>query len=185
MYKSTLSDERERAISVFWVDGDLVLTSLIKGDNKSVNTRSSVEVKYEASTHKGYFKKKILVDGSIYSEKEIYYKNLPKKTSLQYLFNLHTHPAHHTIDKDIYGFFSSVDIQTFINSDAIITGLITDKLWILIKTSDTKNILLQDSEITKESLTQRLFLATYEGDFHESLQRFFPQLSGNNTSVNQ
>lgn len=185
MYKSTASDGMERAISVFWVDGDLVLTSLIKGDQKSVKTNSSVEVKYEQSIHKGYLKKKIFVDGSIYSEKEIYYKNLPKKTSLQYLFNLHTHPAHHTMEKDIYGFFSSIDIQTFTGSDAIITGLITDKLWILIKTSETKNLLLQDQEITKESLTQRLFLAVYEGDFHEPLQRFSLQLSNNNTSVNQ
>jgi len=46
IYKQTNQDGLERAIALFWADGELVLTSVVKGDDQSVRSSHNVRVNY-------------------------------------------------------------------------------------------------------------------------------------------
>jgi hypothetical protein len=172
--KNTLRDGNERAISIYWVDGELVVSPISKGDSKSVNNRGNISVKYEKHpTKKEYLRKEIILNSSIYKRTDVYYKKVPKEIEIEYLFNIHTHPLHRNSNGvEYYNFFSAQDIKSFITSNVAITGLVTDKLWILIRTNRTPNNLeyLQDKDITVEKL-KKLEIGVYSGEFNKILKR--------------
>ncbi len=167
IHNETKNDDHERAFSVFWADGELIITGVTKGTTSSVTTNSTVTVRYVQSRHKGYLTKQILVDSDLYSSTDVYYKNIPTKIEVKYLFNMHTHPVHRAGDREYYGFFSKTDINTFINSEAIITGMISDKLWLLFKTNKSPKILnnYEQEEISVQSLNEKIQLGVYSGEF--------------------
>lgn len=173
IHNETKNDNFERAFAIFWADGELIITGTTKGTTSSVTTNSIVTVKYSQSRHKGYLTKQIIVDSEIYSSKDVYFKNVPSKIEVKYLFNIHTHPVHMINGQERYGFFSFTDINTLVNSNAIITGMIGDKLWILFKTNKTPKVLnnYEESEISIESLTEKIKLGVYSGEFGKKLIR--------------
>lgn len=61
-----------------------------------------------------------------------------------------------------YNFFSAQDIKSWISSKAIMTGLVTDGLWILIRSDKTRKDIenLVDSQIT-EFLEERTCILEY------------------------
>lgn len=172
--KQTLSDGNERAMSIYWADGDLVVSPINTGDNKSVTSRGNISVKYEPHpTNKNYYRRLVILNSSIYKKTDVYKKKVPKKIDVSYLFNMHTHPQH----KDgrgvgYYNFFSAQDIRSFIKSEVAITGLITDKLWILIRTNKTPNNVehLTDKDMTIENLN-KLNIGLYSGEFYKKLTK--------------
>ena len=86
---------------------------------------------------------------------------------------MHTHPQHRDNNGvGYYNFFSAQDIKSFINSNVAITGLITDKLWMLIRTNRTPKNLdnLQDKDITVEKLKE-LEIGIYSGEFNKNLTK--------------
>lgn len=173
LYKATRSDKRERAISVFWADGDLILSSVIKGSNRSVTPRNNITVEYIPIPNKMYYKKRVILDGKKYSEKDMYYKNVPKTIEVKYLFNMHTHPPYEYNGRNYYSFFSLQDIRSLLSSGAVITGMIGDKIWLLVRTNQTPTVLpeINESEINVESLESRLHIAVYMGEFNSKLYR--------------
>lgn len=182
LYKETLNDGLERAVSVFWADGELVLSKVIKGSERAVTTNSNIKISYTKSIHKDYLKKEIFVDNSLYSSKDIYYKNIPDKIDLKYLFNMHTHPKHVNHDGSYYyGIFSAQDIRSLINSNAIISGLIRDDFLLIFKTkkSITNADKLEDNQITLHSLTDKYGFIVYQGQFKGKLYRFSSELINN------
>jgi hypothetical protein len=172
--KNTLKDGNERAISIYWVDGELVLSPISKGDSRSVNNRGNISVKYEKHpTRKGYLRKEIILNSNIYKKTDIYYKKVPKKIEIEYLFNIHTHPLHRNSNGvEYYNFFSAQDIKSFITSNVVITGLVTNKFWLLFRTNKTPNSLeyLQDRDITIEKL-KKLEIGVYSGEFNKILEK--------------
>jgi len=188
IYKKTQSDGLERSISIFWVDGELIVTSIVTGTESKVTSKGIVSVKYDRDTNPKYFYKKIYVDDKEYSKERIYYENLPKKTDLKYLFNLHTHPPKEQgtrwytevqteklagADPQAYSFFSATDVKSQVKSGSAISGLVTDRLWILIRSSETPSNVeyLEDKDIDVEYLAEKLHFAVYEGYFWEPIQR--------------
>ena len=175
IYKQTDSDGKERAISLFWADDELVLTSVVKGDERSVSSKHNVNVKYvNHPTKKEYLRRELLVDGKVRKRKDIYYKKVPKKISVKYLFNMHTHPAHIYSDgTKRYGFFSLQDIKSFLLSNAVVTGLVTDKLWLLVRTSETPNDVgsILETDITLENLKERFNIVVYSAEFKKNALR--------------
>jgi hypothetical protein len=166
IYKQTLKDGHERAISVFWADGDVILTSVIRGSESQVKSNNSVSVKYEQHpTKKEYARKRIIINNKTVKQKDIYYKKVPEQVSVQYLFNMHTHPKH-----DFgYSFFSKQDIVSLINSGAVMTALITDKLWVLMRTSDTPDsVSLEDADMSVETLKENMKLGVYVAEFNRN-----------------
>ena len=171
IYSATNTDGKERAISLFWVDGELLVTSVVQGDEKSVISSHNVSVKYEPHpTRKGYYRKIIMENGKTIKKIDVYYKKVPKKVSVEYLFNMHTHPSHTDMyGNKIYSFFSLQDINTLLSSKAIVTGLVTDKLWLLVRTSDTPSTTgnITDSHITQQYLQNNLSLVVYQAEFNK------------------
>jgi len=173
LYKLTRKDGLERSVSIYYVDGNLVFSSVTTGNTRFVRSNSNIKVEYKRSRNPEYYTKIIYVDNSIYSKRDIYYKRVPKSIEIKYLFNMHTHPPHKQDNLYYYSFFSATDIKSLLNTKAIMTGLITDKLIFAIRTKDSlhDSSNLSDSDITKESLTNKYKFVIYEGDFKSRLQR--------------
>jgi len=188
IYKKTQSDGLERSISIFWVDGELVVTSIVTGTESKVTSKGVVSVKYDRDSNPKYYIKRIYVDDKEYSHERLYYENIPKKTDLKYLFNLHTHPPREQgtrwytevqteklagADPSAYSFFSATDIKSQVKTGSAISGLVTDRLWILIRSSETPNYVdyIEDKDMNVEFLVDKLHFAVYEGYFWESLHR--------------
>ena len=172
----------ERAVSVYWADGELVLSKVIKGTEDSVTTNSNIKISYTQSIHKGYLKKEIFVDNSLYSTRDVYYKNVPEKIDLRYLFNMHTHPKHSLSDgTHYYGIFSAQDIRSLVDSNSTISGLIRDDFTLIFKTnkSITNANNLEDKDITLQTLTNKYGFVVYQGQFKGKLYRFSSELINN------
>ena len=93
LYRNTRNDKLERSVSVYWVDGDLILSSITTGSTSFVRSNSQIKVSYIPKNNE-YFYKEIILDGKRYSRREVYFKKVPKQIDLHYLFNMHTHPPH-------------------------------------------------------------------------------------------
>ncbi len=176
LYKYTRSDEMERAVSLFWVDGELVLSGITKGNRKAVTPKNNVSVKYVPTSKREYFEKRVYVDNSIYSKRTVYYKKIPKKIELNYLFNIHTHPPHEAHDgsgRIYYNYFSAQDIKSMLASKVTVTAMIGDKLWLLFRTKDTPDSAdnLTDAQMSPEYLRDKLGIITYCGEFKGYLER--------------
>lgn len=189
LYKETLSDRLERSISVFLWEQEYIFASKVTGDSSKVEIRGQIKVAYEQKD-KGspfIFYRKIWIDDKLYSQKEISQNQVPKKIDKPlYLFHLHTHPPHdktggYYVEKSNtagdyigrygYSYWSAQDIKTFINSQPTITGLITDKFRILIKTNLTPRKIseITDDEISAEKLKNEFNLIEYVGVFGEKI----------------
>ena len=107
--------------------------------------------------------KKFLVDGKVIKKTDVYHKSAPKEIRVEYIFNMHTHPIH---DYG-YSFFSKQDIDSMLSSGAIITGLVTDHLWLLMRSSDTPSLCnMEEKDINEKSLRDEMKMGVYCADFH-------------------
>ena len=185
--KHTLQDGKERAISIYWADGDLVVSPITTGSDNSVTTKGNISVKYSPHpTRKDYYRKKVILNSSIYKQSDIYIKKIPKKIEVSYLFNMHTHPQHKDERGNThYNFFSVQDIKSLLKSNVSITGLITDKLWILIRTKLTPNNIdkLQEGNISIENLINNQHIGVYCGEFYKKVIRQLPTTTTRATST--
>ena len=129
-----------------------------------MTTNHSISVKYvQHPTRKGYFRKEIYMDGSIYKRKDVYYKDAPKQVSIQYLFNLHTHPKHiFENGESAFSFVSKQDIVSQLQSKAIVSGLVTDKLWLFVRTNNSRDTITMDEvNITVDTLKSDMKMVIY------------------------
>ncbi|HBB64732.1 MAG: hypothetical protein UR34_C0018G0005 [candidate division WS6 bacterium GW2011_GWC1_33_20] len=176
IYRKTNTDGLERAFSVFWADGEVVLTEVNTGSNRMVKSGGSIQVKYSHHpTRKGYARKELYLDNSLLKRKDIFFKDVPKSLEVQYLFNIHTHPKHTKENQEIYyNFFSAQDINSLLSSKAIITGLVTDKLWLLIRTTETPSeiVNLTDTKVTPAYVEGTLHMGLYRADFNKKAYRY-------------
>lgn len=176
IYKRTDSDGLERAFSIFWADGEVLFTEVKTGSDRMVKSGGSIQVKYSHHpTKKGYARKELYIDEKLEKRRDVYFKNVPKSLEVQYLFNIHTHPKHTKEDgTNYYHFFSAQDIKSLISSKAIMTGLVSDCLWILIRTSKTPNSVdtLLDTQVTPEYVEKTLHMGLYKAQFNKKAYRY-------------
>ncbi|NLZ24206.1 hypothetical protein GX888_00440 [Candidatus Dojkabacteria bacterium] len=176
IFRDTNTDGLERAFSVFWADGEVIFTKVKTGSDRMVKSGGAIQVKYSQHPTKGYYARKdLFVDGKLTKKRDVYHKSIPKSIEIQYLFNIHTHPKHTTKRGDTYyNFFSVQDIKSLISSKAIITGLVTDKLWILIRTDKSPSSVDDIPEVllTPEYVEKKLHMRLYEGDFRMPVNRY-------------
>lgn len=185
LHKNTKADRLERSVSVYWVDGELILSSITTGSTSFVRSTSQIRAAYTPK-NKEYFIKEIIVDGKRYSRKEVYYKKVPQKIELQYLFNMHTHPPHVYNEQTYYGFFSAQDIKSLMGSGAILTGLITNEFYLIFRTNKV-NIdanTLEDKDITIDSVVNNFGYVLYKGSFGKKLYRVSSNLNSNQSAIN-
>ena len=175
IYRRTDKDGLERAFSIFWADGEILFTEVKTGTDRMVKSGGSIQVKYSHHpTKKGYARKELYIDEKLEKRKDVYFKNVPKSLEVQYLFNIHTHPKHVKDGNSYYNFFSAQDIKSLISSKAIVTGLVTDKLWLLIRTSKTPDSVekLVDSEVNSYYVENILKMGLYRANFSKKVYRY-------------
>lgn len=176
IYRKTYKDDLERAFSIFWADGETIFTEVATGSNTNVKSGGTIQVKYSNHpTQSNYARKEVFLDGKVIKNRDVYIKNVPKTLEVQYLFNIHTHPKHlNESGNTYYNFFSAQDIKSMISSKAIMTGLVTDTLWLLIRTNQTtENVdTLTDSEVTPQYLEEVLNIGVYRAEFNRKAFRY-------------
>ena len=176
IYRKTFKDGLERAFSIFWADGEILFTEVKTGSDRMVKSGGSIQVKYSHHpTKSGYARKELFLDDKVIKRKDVFYNNVPKTLEVQYLFNIHTHPKHLKESGEVYyNFFSAQDIKSLVESRAIMTGLVTDKLWLLIRTSKTPDNVntLIDGQVTPTFVEENLHMGLYRADFSKKAYRF-------------
>jgi hypothetical protein len=176
IYKKTYKDGLERAFSIFWADGEVVFTEVNTGSDRMVKSGGSIQVKYSHHPTKNeYARKELYLDNKLLKRRDVYHKDIPKALEVQYLFNIHTHPKHIREDStEYYNFFSAQDIKSLLQSKAIMTGVVTDKLWLLIRTDKTPANAdsLTDSQVTPEYLENTLHIGVYRAGFNKKAYRY-------------
>lgn len=174
IYRNTTADRHERAISVFWADGEFVLTESIRGETGKIDIpRQVIEVAYKPTSDNQYAEKFVTVNGKVYTRRKILWKSLPagRKIEVLSLFNMHTHPPHDVstsgTDTPWYSFFSLTDLNSFLGSRSVMTGMVTNKLWMLFKTAnvktDTSGVI--EAELTPKVLLEQFGIKVYSGLF--------------------
>ncbi|MEA3458761.1 MAG: hypothetical protein U9R21_08815 [Candidatus Thermoplasmatota archaeon] len=200
LFKETRADKHERSVTLFWADGELIITPTTVGTESSVKPGGRIRISYEPTHDRKYYSKRVIVNGKTYKKKKVYYKKIPNKIELHRLFNLHTHPPHPRNERDTnrsgsaiagdyrnqssYSFWSQQDIVSFLASKAIITGLITDRLLLLIRTKQTPRKLpksMQEKWITPNFLTKNLHLGVYQGEFKKTCKKHLIPTTDNST----
>lgn len=200
LFKKTRTDNHERSVTLFWADGELVITPTTIGTESSVTPYAKIKITYKPTHNREYYFKYVIVNGKTYKKEKVYYKKIPNKIELHRLFNLHTHPPHPRNERDTnqsgstiagdyrnrfsYSFWSRQDIVSFLTSKAIITGLITDRLLLLIRTKQTPSKLpktLQENLITPNVLTKKLHIGVYQGEFKKTCKKYLIPTTDNNT----
>lgn len=148
----TKKDGHEYAVSLYYVDGEVIVTPYTRGTPEKVTTSHKVEVKYSPKD-KNYYEKKVLVNSKVLHKNSIPSSKVPKKIELVYLFNVHTHP----IQGEEYSFFSGTDIRSFLSSNALVMGLLTDQLWLVGKTEKALKTLGENGESMLTKISHMIF----------------------------
>lgn len=170
--RHTRGDGHERAVTVWWADGEYVLTESIRGDAQHVCIpESRILVEYKPIPGTDTADRIVSVNGKVYSKRRVFLSTLRGKKNLEvmYLFNLHTHPPRVDImtGNRVYSLFSSIDLKGFLETPAAVTGLVTDQLWLLFKTKNSPQTFARENSFvaTPEILTQELGLKVYRAQF--------------------
>ncbi|WKZ30174.1 MAG: hypothetical protein QY314_00155 [Candidatus Dojkabacteria bacterium] len=166
LHELTLQDEHERAVSVWWIDGDICVTPTLRGDRSSVTSKYSLKVQYIPHTHDTNYTKQVEVDGKTIFKKTLQESEVPHQSTISPLFNLHTHPPHYQDGRRYYHYFSRTDIVSLIMGDSTFSGVITDEVILLCKTNRTPNFvpdIVDDRSISQELLWQQLGLVQFKG----------------------
>jgi hypothetical protein len=97
---------------------------------------------------------------------------------------MHTHPQHIEGNDKYYNFFSAQDIKSLILSNAVISGLITDKLWLIFRTSKTPNDVskITDNDMNIEYLNNTLHIGVYCGAFYKTVYKQLPTTTTTTTT---
>jgi hypothetical protein len=174
LHEYTLKDGHEYAVSVWWAAGDVVVTPPERGDTESVTSNYTLSIQYDP-VDSVYASKTVSVNGQVVFTQSIRYEDIQKEGKSAILFHLHTHPPYYIGETQPenrrYAFFSAVDIQSFLLSNSAIFGVITDKVYLMIKPSNVskKYQPFSDHDITPEFLTSVLGIAVYEGSWDNAV----------------
>jgi len=135
LYHLTKLDLHEYETSFFYLDGETLITTPLRGTYEQVTSNHSLEVKYEIDQKKRIYYRNVIIDGKVSSRSAIKPEKLLKHSQVGFLYNVHTHPKHINLGgQTTYSFFSDTDIRSLLKSDALVAGLITDSFWLVVKT---------------------------------------------------
>lgn len=190
LYNLTKMDNHEYETSFFFVEGETLLTTPMRGTRDQVSAKHSLQVKYQVNQKKRMYDKQVIIDGKLVSSTPVKPEKLPNQTDVGFLFNIHTHPEHLNAAGQItYSFFSDTDMRTLISSSAMLTGVVTDKLWLACKTDRVISKVGEVGEELLREVSERAFagddyldqvirenmarwgLVFYKGRFREPLRR--------------
>jgi hypothetical protein len=154
----TSMDGREYESSFFFIEGETFITTPLRGTQTEVKANHSLKVKYQIAPKKQVYYRSVLLDDKLISNTAVKPQDLPKKTQLGFLFNVHSHPEHvNSNGEKTYSFFSDTDIRSLISSDAMITGLVTNSFWVACKTDQVISRVGEVGEELLREISERSF----------------------------
>ncbi len=137
LYNLTRSDNFEYETAFFFAGGETFLTPPLRGTRDHVSASHSMQIRYDVDHKKQLYFQNVVLDGKIVSRVAIKPEKISTQVQLQagYLFNVHTHPEHiNQAQQQTYSFFSDTDLRTLLASDGLVSGLVTNKFWLVGKT---------------------------------------------------
>jgi hypothetical protein len=164
---NTRADGSERAITVLDIDRLLLITPAIIGESERVVLRHKfkVEYKYEHQNNRCY--RYIYRDDHLIVKDYFLSKKPPRKINLRILFNVHTHPG-----EEFSNFFSETDLQSFLAVKNIpATVLVAGHVWLLLKTSSSKESGFQFESKNPIKQAQEAGLVIYKGQIGQKLKK--------------
>ena len=191
IYRHTTTDKHERAVSVWYVDGEFVLTEQVRGSDSRVTIPGQrVQISYKPVKGTNYGDRVIMFDGKGYAKRSVDIATIRQKSKqkleVSHLFHMHTHPPRERQDGSgtaRYSFFSHTDIKSFVGSKAAFAGLITDRLWLIAKTSETVSAYKgeESSALTPEVLTNKYKIKVYTAEFGRSAVLVRPDIESSSS----
>jgi hypothetical protein len=154
----TKKNKVEYGFSIFAVGEKLFFSKLQKGYSDKITTTHRILIKHKQTDSKTV-ERKIEIDSRIVAMEKIRTGEAAKSPRIDFLFNLHTHPEHQVMGKTQYGFYSETDIATFAGNDLAVIGLVTDRLWLILKTTGSIKSLSPDIPDLLESLNNSQLLS--------------------------
>ncbi len=124
----------EFGFSIFALGEKLFFSDLQKGTSDKITTTHKILVSSK-QIDVGTAERKTEIDSRTVATERVSITDAAKSPRIDFLFNLHTHPAHKVMGENRYGFYSETDIATFISNELEVIGLVTDKLWLILKTA--------------------------------------------------
>lgn len=150
LYTLTQMDNFEYETSFFYVGGETFQTTPLRGTRDHVSSSHSLQVKYDVDQKRRVYIQNIVLDGKVVSREVIKPEKLDNNIQAGYLFNIHTHPEHiNQHGQQTYSFFSDTDIRTLLASDSLVSGLVTNVFWLVVKND---NAISQIGEVGQELL---------------------------------
>lgn len=158
LYNLTRMDGHEYETAFFFVEGDTYLTTPMRGTRDQVTASHSLQVKYEIDQKRRVYYRNILIDGKVINKVLVKPDKLTGDLQIGYLFNIHSHPEHVNAAKQVtYSFFSDTDIRTLLASDAVVSGLVTDKFWLVVKTDQAISKVGEVGEDLLRQISEKAF----------------------------
>lgn len=166
LYRDTKNDGNERLASVWSIGNDVIVAPFMKGTKSEVSGTQNLKVMYKPL--KNSYIREVYINTVLVSSQKI---AKPSQGKLEFLFNLHTHP----LKEQSFSYWSGRDILSFVQSNAAITCLVTDKLHLLIRTDLTPETLeLDPKTVVNDNLIAQWHMAEYLGNFRTRLRRMNP-----------
>ena len=126
---------------VAYIVDSLYISNALAGSWTQVTTSGSVGYKYENQTDDSVDQVRQINNRKV-GVKKYRIVDVPKPDQVLngFVANIHTHPrqSHPNGNGYFYGFYSPTDLRSLLQSNIPISGLITDKFWMLAKTFDSK-----------------------------------------------
>jgi len=156
LHKFTDPMDYEYSITFFWVDGEIIVTPVTKGSKSEVITRNSIQMR-TFHVKNEWYEKQILVNGKIQKKIQIKYDKLSKEPILAPITIAHSHPKTVIGDEKFYSFFSDTDLNSLSSSNLNITTLVTDKIILAGKTSNSPLGINPNSSQIMSQINQEFF----------------------------
>ncbi|MBD3363277.1 hypothetical protein GF362_06160 [Candidatus Dojkabacteria bacterium] len=139
MKRKTSKKGWEYSANIVDVHGDLIFTDMQSGNTKNVKSNQRFKLKYK-QLNDDLLEKQIYLNDKIFQKKKMKISRFDKEKPpyIKPVLNIHTHPEQEISNgSKVYSFFSPTDLNTFLYSNSVMFGLITEIFWLVGKTDKT------------------------------------------------
>lgn len=158
LYNLTQMDGHEYETSFFYLDGETYLSTPLRGTTNEVRAQHSLQVNYQIDQAKRVYYRNVVLDGKLINKTVVTPESIKKPTQVGFLFNIHSHPEHVNFAQQVtYSFFSDTDIRSLLASDALVSGLVTDSFWLVVKTDKSISKIGEVGEEMLREISEKSF----------------------------
>lgn len=153
----------ERALNIYSAYGEIITTDHTIGTDERVQTNDKISVKFEHYKDDLYYKI-IEINGKVYFKDKASVTDINKlERSVLSIMNFHTHPLHSEYNFKTWGFFSDIDLSSFIQNKSLPSiGLLTKSIWLLVKLKPNLNLNISE------------YSQLYHSLYHEEIPNYQP-----------